>query len=279
MKLYYYKCPNGNFGDDINLWLWKRLFQKPLSQCLDENTLFIGIGTILDQQIPAIPSKKIVFGSGFGYGFKPRLTDQWEIICVRGPLTATALGLPINYAITDGAVLVRELLPFNDIRGDFVSFVPHHRSALLGDWKSLCESIDIKYIDPRGSVEEIISTIRKSTLVLAEAMHAAIIADTYRIPWIPICTSSKILKFKWLDWTKSLGIQHEFEYAPIPEFDRIFAKYPNITNKNFNVSLNEVRPTFIKILRNGKKKLSTDRVYNNVYNRMQESLNRFIEKI
>jgi succinoglycan biosynthesis protein ExoV len=41
-------------------------------------------------------------------------------------------------------------------------------------------------------------------------MHAAIVADTFRIPWVPVVTNARINEFKWRDWTSSLDL----EYAP-----------------------------------------------------------------
>jgi succinoglycan biosynthesis protein ExoV len=47
--------------------------------------------------------------------------------------------------------------------------------------------------------------------VVTEAMHGAIVADTLRIPWIPVVCSPEIATFKWRDWTASLDLP----YRPI----------------------------------------------------------------
>ena len=39
-------------------------------------------------------------------------------------------------------------------------------------------------------------------------MHGAIIADTLRIPWIPISTRPSINTFKWLDWCESMELEY-----------------------------------------------------------------------
>ncbi len=57
MKLYYFIDPSGNFGDDLNPWIWDRLLPDFFDQNAD--TLFIGIGTLLNHRIP-YAAKKIV---------------------------------------------------------------------------------------------------------------------------------------------------------------------------------------------------------------------------
>ncbi|MGA7731197.1 MAG: hypothetical protein WCD37_07980 [Chloroflexia bacterium] len=210
MKLFYYRDPEGNFGDDLNAWLWPRLIPGLLDE--DESTLFVGIGSILDRRIPQEP-QKVVFGTGVGYGLLPVLDERWQICCVRGPLTARALGLPAHMSVTDPALLVRLVRTASAARVHSVSFVPHFRTpgraeALGVDLGELCASIGINYIDPRGNVEHVLTNIEASERVLAEAMHGAIVADALRIPWVPVQLFDQILNLKWHDWCGSLGVQY-----------------------------------------------------------------------
>ena len=46
MKLYYYRATQGNFGDDLNSWLWEELVPGRWSD-EDDGELFCGIGTII----------------------------------------------------------------------------------------------------------------------------------------------------------------------------------------------------------------------------------------
>jgi succinoglycan biosynthesis protein ExoV len=39
-------------------------------------------------------------------------------------------------------------------------------------------------------------------------MHAAIVADALRVPWIPVVLSPQSNSFKWLDWTLSLSLPY-----------------------------------------------------------------------
>lgn len=45
MKLYYYESKLGNFGDDLNKWLWDELLPDYFDN--DESVRFSGIGTII----------------------------------------------------------------------------------------------------------------------------------------------------------------------------------------------------------------------------------------
>jgi hypothetical protein len=210
VKLFYYRDPEGNFGDDLNAWLWPRLIPDLLDD--DAGTLFVGIGSILDRRIPQEP-QKVVFGTGVGYGLLPVLDERWHICCVRGPLTAKALGLPARLGVTDPAALVRAVRTAPASRAHRVSFIPHFRTprraeAMGLDLGKLCASLGINYIDPRGEVEQVLAGIESSEMVLAEAMHGAIVADALRIPWAPVQLYDQILNLKWHDWCGSLGLQY-----------------------------------------------------------------------
>lgn len=211
MRLFYYQDPEGNFGDDLNAWLWPRLIPDLLDD--DDGTLFVAIGSILDRRIPQEP-QKVVFGTGVGYGLLPVLDERWQIWCVRGPLTARALGLPARFAVTDPAALVRTVRTTPAAISHPVSFIPHFRSPRRAEvaglyLDKLCASIGVNYIDPRKGVEHVLAAIESSEMVLAEAMHGAIVADALRIPWVPVQLYDQILNLKWHDWCGSLGIKYK----------------------------------------------------------------------
>lgn len=229
MKLYYYKSKEGNYGDDLNKWLWKRLLPQAFSS--DAEILFCGIGTILNQDIPSVPHRKVVFSSGTGYGHPPDDfgDGNWKIISVRGPLSAAILNLPAKAAVTDGAIFLASLpefspLPAKERRG--VAFMPHHENALsYGQWQKACRMAGITFIDPRGDSASTTHIIRRSRLVIAEAMHAAIAADALRVHWIPVFTSRNINQFKWLDWTLSLGLTYRPVALPPSTFWEAFQNF------------------------------------------------------
>lgn len=246
MKVIYFQDPKGNFGDELNPWLWPKIFGDAVSgfghhgkETREENNaedlLFYGIGTILDDRIPERP-EKIVFGSGFGYGEKLEELNGFKIFFVRGNNTAKALGLGPEKALTDPAILLRRFFsPVADEDKKFdVSFMPHHSSVKGDYWRKACESLNIHYIDPLGAdVETVIKDISASRLIIAEAMHGAIVADTFRVPWIAVSSVAETNNFKWLDWCGTLGVT----YAPV----RMTPIFPDPSKRFWKKWLNTVK--------------------------------------
>lgn len=210
MKLYFYD-KDTNFGDALNGWLWERLLPGLFDD--DARERFSGIGTILSGTMP-LAERWVVFTSGVGYPPLPRGfgDERWSVISVRGPLSARVLGLPASAAVTDGAILLAALAeyePLPDTERAGIVFVPHRGAALTGEWRAVAERAGVQYLDPLSESREVIAQLRAARLVLADAMHAAIVADAMRVPWIPLATSDHINTFKWLDWTLSMGVRYE----------------------------------------------------------------------
>lgn len=209
MKLIYYK--QANFGDALNLWMWQKLIPNIFDD--DSSVAFMGLGTLLNESYQRRVQKanqKIIFSTGVGYGKILQLDSSYTIYCLRGPLSAQALQVPTELAITDGAILVRRLFKGDNHKKNQFAYMPHYELAGEG-WNQVCKQLGFGYIDPRWSVEKVLEGISQTEILLAEAMHGAIIADALRIPWIPIVTNNTILNFKWQDWCQSLDL----EYQPI----------------------------------------------------------------
>ena len=206
MRLQYCQIEGGNFGDDLNPWLWTQLAPQLFTE--DARTEFLGIGTILADTYPAGTSR-VVFGSGAGYKRPPIINQEWMIYCVRGPRTAQLLKIDPAYAVTDSAALVATL-PWELCGQEFdVSYMPHHYSAELGDWRSVCQQAGVNYIAPNADVNQTIERIRRSKLLVTEALHGAVVADALRIPWIAVRAYGHILPLKWHDWCESLGMSYQ----------------------------------------------------------------------
>lgn len=211
MKIFYYEAAHGNFGDDLNKWIWDRLI--PEKESFGAGVYMSGIGTILADWMPK-HERWVICSSGTGYGW-PAIdmnSPNTRVAWVRGPLTAQALGLPPEAAVTDGAILLASLpeytpLPAGERSGAI--FIPHKSAFLAGNWEGVCKAANVRLISPQEDTDFVLQAIRRSSLVLADSMHAAIVADTFRVPWIPVKTSPEINEFKWLDWAMSMEVPYE----------------------------------------------------------------------
>lgn len=244
MKIFYYRAKRGNFGDDLNGWLWPRLLTKELLE-RDDSIVMSAIGTLIGEPLPEA-QQKIIFSSGIGYRPAPKDFGGagWKIAAVRGPLTAKVLGLSADKAVTDGAILLANLpdyAPLPDSQRAGVVFMPHHDALSLGKWQAVCQRAGVEFLDPRADSIATAQRLRRARLVLADAMHAAIVADTLRVPWVPLVTSSGINSFKWLDWCLSL----EMSYQPVqlPPSSFLEACQSNLYHRfNIGYQLPELTP-------------------------------------
>jgi len=206
MKLYYFKDPGGNFGDDLNPWLWSQLLPDFFDE--DESEIFVGIGTLLNHRLPLKPIKHIV-GAGYGYGEVPNVDERFVIHALRGYETARILNVDPALVITDAAVLLRTVpLPEAADSTHDVGFIPHCQSSRYFEWETVCNEVGLKYISAEWDVEKVISEMRGCKKLICEAMHGAIAADTLRIPWVPVSCYDYISAFKWRDWLSTLNLPY-----------------------------------------------------------------------
>lgn len=208
MKLTYFQGTPPNFGDELNASIWHELLPADFFDD-DPSTLFVGIGSVIQHNYPT-DARKLVVGSGYGgYTRVPDISDgSWDFRFVRGPRTAKVLGLDPDLAITDAAVLLRATALPEPASGIGVAFIPHYESIQRGDWRAACKLAGIHFIDPTESTERVLAQLSGADLVIAEAMHGAIVSDALRTPWIGVKTMHHVHRFKWYDWVESLDIPY-----------------------------------------------------------------------
>jgi succinoglycan biosynthesis protein ExoV len=216
MHPFYWESAHGNFGDDLNLWLWD--FLLPGFREVHPEVLLVGVGTVLNQALLPGGTRKLVVGSGFGYGKLPDFSDasEWDIRCVRGPLTAEKLGVDASLGIIDPAVMVADMPEFANLsKTEDAIFIPHWESTVGGIWPMICKAVGLAYVDPCGEAKSVIRAIAQSRLVIAESMHAAILADAFRVPWVAVSTSRSINSFKWQDWAATVDVAYKPRHVPV----------------------------------------------------------------
>ncbi len=235
MKAYYWESHHGNFGDDLNLWLWD--FLLPGFRDVHPDVLLVGVGTVLNPVLLPSGQKKLVVGSGYGYGTPPETGNaaEWDVRAVRGPLTAQKLGLSPDMGVTDPAAMITDMPEFQNLpKIHKKTFIPHWESAEFGMWRSVCEPVGLTYLDPRGEAKSVIRQIAQSELIVAESMHGAILADAFRVPWVAVSTSRSINNFKWNDWASSVGTTYEPRYVPVSTRAEAVAKHSRFWGMRFD---------------------------------------------
>lgn len=225
MRLVYFDISAGNFGDDLNPFLWPKLLPgaftgtatipmySPTVEGPPGEDLFVGIGTLIMARAPS-SGTRIVFGSGTGYGKSEKLGGNWQFHCVRGPLTAEALGLDPKLAITDPAILVRLLPRPTGEKAHRLSFMPHWFMAETGAWQQICHALGIHFIDPRWPPARVLRNIAATETLITEALHGAVVADALRVPWMAVSSGDAVLPFKWNDWCRSIEVAYEPAVLP-----------------------------------------------------------------
>lgn len=211
MRLFYCKVIGGNFGDDMNEWFWDELF--PEYKILAPDATMFGIGSILWRRNFDGLERVIVMGSGSGYGVVPsQLPQNAEVGFVRGPRTAKLIDLQPDKAITDPAAMVSTFDEFRNVGSSGnVVFIPHIGTAKLPlNWKSIADRAELRYVSPADNAHDVIRAIGSARLVLSESLHGAIIADSFRVPWLPLSISPAFNEHKWRDWSDSLLVEIDF---------------------------------------------------------------------
>src|SRR5450830_2149566 len=100
MPIDYCQIEGGNFGDDLNRTLWRRIF--PDIDLLAADVMVAGIGTILSAK-PAAGTRKVVLGAGAdGPHIKLNIANS-DVRWVRGPHSARAVGAPHHLVLGDPA--------------------------------------------------------------------------------------------------------------------------------------------------------------------------------
>jgi succinoglycan biosynthesis protein ExoV len=214
LNIEYCRLTPPNFGDELNAWLWPQLIPELLAQ--DDNSYLIGIGTIFSQRCDELPSdaKKIVFSSGTGYTPNTTLDENWDVIGVRGKLTAQAYDLPDDKVLCDGAYLLRKVKLPPVEPNNRTGFMPHYSSLEIVDWQDICNKVGLEFISPYWDVETVLAKMQGCKNIITEAMHGAIVADVLRIPWCAVSFGPKFLPSKWLDWGSAVDIEPNIQAIP-----------------------------------------------------------------
>ncbi len=296
MKYVYFKSELGNFGDDLNPWLWPQLFGKQV-HIADAN--FFGVGSILHAENSHLKrlsnERKIVFGTGIRPSnlYKNLSLDEtWDVRFLRGPYSARYLDNRYKY-ISDAAYAVRQLESFSEILNTpkkyEVSLMPYFHSMNYFNWKKISNHLGYNFISPHSEngVKNTLKEIAASKYLITEAMHGAILADALRTPWkrfvltTPYTEGGRISDFKWNDWLNSIDIcKTEVAYVPLYQNTRLHNPIKRLTGNMVSAKFlikSKVIDNLIKSLSDTSGcLLSSDKLLKNIDSKFHEEIQEFI---
>ncbi|HWV70999.1 MAG TPA: polysaccharide pyruvyl transferase family protein [Pseudosphingobacterium sp.] len=284
MKYIYYKSHQGNFGDDLNPWLWPKIFGE-IETNAEIN--FLGIGSVLHQDNKLLQElhpnqRKIIFGTGIRPSHTRLLLDNtWQVKFLRGPMSARYLNYQYKH-IADAAYALTQTDDYKQLLATNkkykISLMPYYKSCLFFDWETIAKELGYHYISPLSElgVEHTLKEIAASELLITEAMHGAILADILRVPWHRFIFSGRVMEggdvseFKWTDFLQSIQINYtQDSYIPLyrkTNWNKITDRIPNNFVKAEFFLKGEVKDKLLQTLNNPTDYyLSQDGVLNNIH--------------
>lgn len=156
-----------------------------------------------------------VWGTGFEPGYLNRTARKnpgsrlnWKYHAVRGYLTQAVFGANDNVIIGDAALVMPKFYNPSVLKENPKRYFRHYSNTVNPD-------ISDRYIihSTRMNPFEAIDLISNSRFVFTEALHVAILANAYDIPWAWSLNKHKRAMFKWFDWFSSLGIAAQWFHS------------------------------------------------------------------
>lgn len=215
------KCGGHNFGDHLGILIAKSIYSTQSWQRIISGDIYIHafVGSLLSEtnikKMCDSGLKPILIGCGFrGEIIAKSQIDNCLILGCRGPLSRHALkeidlDVPV---VGDTAIILPVLLPVNKeskVKNNLKILIPHinDKNRLNYDSENLCCD---KIIQPvtysLQDLENLVYTIAGANFVFAGAMHAAIVAYAYNIPFAFFDSKMIDCPPKWNDFAMSVGL-------------------------------------------------------------------------
>ena len=173
--------PKTNFGDEIMPAILSKVTGQDVEKGRLQGTedLLVAGGSIA--QFFFDRPNVVLWGTGIFGDHGRHATPGWEVLAVRGPKTARALGLADATPFGDAGLLAPLLLDPAEIEAhDQVVVVPHfgHRAYLEGR----PETDRFRVLDPTGDPLEVVRGIAGASQVVASSLHGLVVADAFGKP-------------------------------------------------------------------------------------------------
>ncbi|MFD1331507.1 polysaccharide pyruvyl transferase family protein [Methylopila musalis] len=216
----------GNFGDALTLVLLDRLFE---GSCLYPDHAIHLIGSVItaartkavlrEAKRAGDETRRLLFwgcGKKDGLALDEEAHRRCTFLGVRGVLTREALGLGRDTPLGDPALLLPRIYrpTTHPATSGRVLWVPHvHFGDPTPEDLDGCPDHVVMRPDIPNTAqdcERFIDAIASARFVMANAMHAAIVALAYGVPFAFWSGSGVNAPFKWADFTSAFGVELDF---------------------------------------------------------------------
>ena len=223
-----------NFGDQLNVFLLRKMYPIQPRHEFFHTSPFIGIGSILDRLLdnsilhnPAdIPRRALcrqdepihVWGSGLMYAYDPaeqKPLRPMVIHALRGERTRATmeavLGRPIRCVLADPGLLASRFVPALEKRYE-LGIIPHLHDAADPRIAELREHYpDTLLINVKDKPEVVLQQISQCRHILSTSLHGVIVADAYNIPscWCELSDKVEGSGYKFHDYFSAFGTDRE----------------------------------------------------------------------
>lgn len=225
---------HGNLGDALNLLVLSAFGRTPMrrrqqsaavsadegSRTADPGPTLLAIGSMVDDRVIADRHAQcVVWGSGWrGDPISDATRQLLDVRAVRGPHTAAALGLDTSVPMGDPALLLPMLIDIAGHRSARRGILVPHISHISGAPEVGCDQTVTMGVRQAGltgrfttrDIVRRVRTIATAGFVLTGALHAAIIAQAYGVPWAAWRGPDVDCPAKWDDWAAYLGVDLQF---------------------------------------------------------------------
>ena len=228
LKLYWWDA-KPNFGDTLSRVVTAYASGREVVHAAPRKAEIFAVGSVLQfakrvwgndnrpQHRPAI------WGTGMMNALKADFVEHVDIHMLRGPITASLLGVKTE-CFGDPGVLTAEALGALPERHDKIGLVLHH--SQLGDARIVAllnTEPRVHYIDVQGTPEDVCREIGACAHVISSSLHGLIVADSYGVPntWLDPMAHARM---KYYDYAAGVG-----RVMPLPlKHDDIAAALPKL---------------------------------------------------
>ncbi|MCU0828043.1 MAG: polysaccharide pyruvyl transferase family protein [Tabrizicola sp.] len=223
VRLFWWK-QKPNFGDDLSRHVVAHLAGQPVAWAAPATADLFAIGSLADKilkthETPRPGQKPILWGTGMLGPVDARLAEIADIRALRGPLSATILGLR-GLALGDPGLFAGDLpLPRPEPDGQIGVILHITQDMDRRLLRQLRRTGGFKLIDAARLAPEVIHDIAGCRHVYSSSLHGLVVSDALGIPntWLSGPDIHRTAEFKFYDYGLAIGRA----FAPPIEADAI----------------------------------------------------------